>query len=290
MKNSQNSEFIDERIKNIMELLDEAPLESIKTILDVGIGNGEISKWLTKKGKRCTGIGINIDKYAANSDELKNKYGINIEESRVEKMPFKNGSFDAVLMSHVLEHCPNIEIALTEVKRVLKDKGWLFIFVPPSEKIVCAGHITVGWNIGQLIYVLLLNGFDVKNGKFIKYGYNICGYVQKSNHKLPQLNADKGDICQLSKNNLFPFKIKTQDESNDNFFGDIPAVNWNKNSAIFRKLSPSIKKRLFMSAIRISIKFLPLKNFFGRLLLIAGNEILYPEGSSKNINPKILRR
>jgi SAM-dependent methyltransferase len=92
-------------------------------------------------------------------------------------MPFPEKSFDAVVLSHVLEHCADVGRALGHVRRVLKEKGLLLVFVPPVEDIVCAGHVSVGWNVGQLMYVLALNGFDVSRGNFIEYGYNVCGFV-----------------------------------------------------------------------------------------------------------------
>ena len=204
-------EKLDERMKNIFELLEEAPLARLNTFLDIGMGKGQILKWLSEKEKTCTGIGIEIESYGARAEELKQKYGINIVEGNAEKMPFKDKSFDGIIMSHILEHCFNIELILKEARRVLSDDGWLFIFVPPHENIVCAGHLNAGWSVGQLMYVLLVNGYDVKNGKFIQYGYNICAFVQKNKIPLPPCAGTKAIYIYYKKmvTSLCPLKAKT---------------------------------------------------------------------------------
>ena len=45
-------------------------------------------------------------------------------------LPFADGSFDAVICIHVLEHIPNDAKALSEMFRVLKPGGWALISVP----------------------------------------------------------------------------------------------------------------------------------------------------------------
>lgn len=46
------------------------------------------------------------------------------------KMPFENESFDVVISTEVLEHVPDPDAYLTEVKRVLKPGGLFFFTVP----------------------------------------------------------------------------------------------------------------------------------------------------------------
>lgn len=51
-------------------------------------------------------------------------------------MPFGDGSFDAVLCSHVLEHVPDDGAAMKEIARVLRPGGWALVAVPldPSRE------------------------------------------------------------------------------------------------------------------------------------------------------------
>ena len=148
-------------------------------------------------------------------------------------------------MSHILEHCPNVELALREVRRVLKEGGQLFVFVPPHDNYICAGHVSMGWNVGQLLYVLLLAGFQVRDGKFLfDHSGSVCGFVRKNSALvLPPLRGDRGDIRILGDAGLFPLPIisreaaetegvsdvpylRSSDDFNDGFWGNIDAINW----------------------------------------------------------------
>ena len=237
----------DDRLQDVIRLLKHAPLDKYQSFLDVGIGGGQIATWLAKMGKKVTGIGLELSSYDQSVKALKKNYDIDIFESSVECMPFKDHSFDVVIMSHILEHCPNVGLALQEVRRVLNNHGQLYLFVPPNDDFVCAGHISVGWNIGQLMYVLLLNGFDVKSGNFIQYGYNVCAFVNKSTVQLPKLRGDKGDIHILGKAGLWPLAIETENGLDDGFWGNIPAINWNFNLGLLN--FPPKKQSLFKALV-----------------------------------------
>jgi len=220
----KDKDVLDERMQDVMHLLNEAPLNGINSILDIGAGQGQLAKHFARQGKKVTCTGVHINSYVSDIKALRDKYGLEYVECDIENMPFPDASFDAVIMCHVLEHCPNVAIALGHARRVLREGGLLLIFVPPVEDIVCAGHISVGWNVGQLMYVLLLNGFDVRSGHFIEYGYNICGFVRRSGCLLPELRFDQGDIATLAREDLFPVPIR--DGKGDNFYGNIKSINW----------------------------------------------------------------
>ena len=42
-------------------------------------------------------------------------------------MPFTDGDFDAIMSVWTLEHIPNPELALLEMRRVVKDGGYLIL-------------------------------------------------------------------------------------------------------------------------------------------------------------------
>jgi SAM-dependent methyltransferase len=240
----------EQRITDILKLMEYAPLGEFATVLDVGIGKGQLTRWLCERGKKVVGTGLEVDSYGIDRAALR-AAGVEVMECSVEKMPFPDGSFDAVVMSHILEHCPNVGLALAEVRRVLKTKGWLLLFVPPADDLVNAGHVSVGWNVGQLMYVLLLNGFDLKTGKFVEFGYNIAAFVRRSEDPLPPLRMDRGDISILQSR--FPVPIRWRDGSNDGFFGRVSSVNWPDD--FFRRHDHGSRKS---RAIRAIARNLPL--------------------------------
>lgn len=48
----------------------------------------------------------------------------------IEELPFEDGSFDAIICNHVLEHVNDDAKALTEFRRVLSPGGWALLQVP----------------------------------------------------------------------------------------------------------------------------------------------------------------
>ena len=83
-------------------------------ILDIGSGINKFHRHL--KGENV--IHFDISKKA---------FGLNVNGD-AHFLPFKDKSFDFVVLSHVLEHCYNPFNVLNEVKRVSKDK--ILIVVP----------------------------------------------------------------------------------------------------------------------------------------------------------------
>jgi 2-polyprenyl-3-methyl-5-hydroxy-6-metoxy-1,4-benzoquinol methylase len=92
------------------------------SLLDIGAGTGDFLSVARKQGWKTMGFepnakakGIAISKGVSLLDDT------NLAEDQ---------SFDVITMWHVLEHVPNIEIQIKEVKRLLKPTGTLFIAVP----------------------------------------------------------------------------------------------------------------------------------------------------------------
>ena len=50
--------------------------------------------------------------------------------ANIEKIPFRDGVFDAIVCIHVLEHVEDDRSAISELFRVLKPGGWAFVTVP----------------------------------------------------------------------------------------------------------------------------------------------------------------
>lgn len=246
-----DSQPSDSRLSDAIKLLQALPLDKYSSFLDVGLGSGEISKWLVEKGKKVTAIGLAIDTYGPGISELR-KLGVSVQECSVEKLDFPDHSFDCVVMSHILEHCLNVGTALSEIKRVLKKDGSLFVLVPPHGDSVCAGHVVVGWNIVQLMYVLLVSGFDVKNGAFAEYGYNVCGFVKVSDYSLPTLRCDQGDILTLSKAGLLPLPIQSKSGTGDAIRSDIKSINWPDPSIFPTVPSLTLKQRLIRACVSVT--------------------------------------
>lgn len=108
-------------LKNKLNLINSEQSQKGK-ILDIGAGTGDFL--LTAKNDGWNVIGIEPSDRAKNSAKQK---GISFVEETSE---LENNSFDVITMWHVLEHVPNLELQIQELKRLLKPTGTLIVAVP----------------------------------------------------------------------------------------------------------------------------------------------------------------
>lgn len=96
-----------------------------KKILDIGSGSGELLNIFKENGWETLGAEPN----ASARNFAIGKYGLKIvDESEIGKIP--PASFDVISMWHVLEHVPDMQNRMSELKRIIKPDGKLFIAVP----------------------------------------------------------------------------------------------------------------------------------------------------------------
>lgn len=99
-----------------------------KPILDIGVGNGKISKFIFRRHPQID-VGIDSDERGLKSAIETKKY-IKILHANAEKLPFKDESFNTVLSNSTFEHIKNDLKAIAESARALKKDGLFFITVP----------------------------------------------------------------------------------------------------------------------------------------------------------------
>jgi len=105
-------------------------------ILDIGAGTGDFL--LTAKNDGWETIGVEPSDRAKNIAKQK---GISFVE---EISALENHSLDVITMWHVLEHVPDLENQIKELKRLLKPTGTLIIAVP-NYKSFDANHYQTFW-------------------------------------------------------------------------------------------------------------------------------------------------
>ena len=95
-------------------------------ILELGCGNG--SQWenrIENLPKDCT---LTLSDYSKGMvDSVRKKYSkynnVSFKEIDIQDITFPDETFDVIIANHMLYHIPNLQKALSEVKRVLKNGG-----------------------------------------------------------------------------------------------------------------------------------------------------------------------
>lgn len=109
------------------------PFVRDKVVLDIGCGARKGPWIISDTTLRVVGTDISYD---AISYCLRNwsKNNISYLVSDVGDLPFRNGSFDVVISFEVIEHIDDYRMYLSEVYRVLKEKG-IFIISTPNRPV-----------------------------------------------------------------------------------------------------------------------------------------------------------
>jgi SAM-dependent methyltransferase len=109
-------------------------------VLDAGSGAGHTTLWLREKGVPI----VALDQSVESLRRLRARADVPAVAADVVSLPFLDASFDAVVADGVVHHTTSPRAALSEVVRVLKPGGLLFLRVYRAEGRYPLVHRTVG--------------------------------------------------------------------------------------------------------------------------------------------------
>jgi 2-polyprenyl-3-methyl-5-hydroxy-6-metoxy-1,4-benzoquinol methylase len=112
------------------------PFRPGNRLLEIGCGTGSMLKIMQDLGWDVEGI--DFDPVAV--ENCRRKF-LDVRLGMLEDQHFPANSFDAITMSHLIEHVPDPEALLQQCFRLLKPNGYLSVVTPHSEAL---GHRLFG--------------------------------------------------------------------------------------------------------------------------------------------------
>jgi ubiquinone/menaquinone biosynthesis C-methylase UbiE len=178
-------------------------VKNAETILDVGTGTGRFAIFLAKKGKNIVAVDqssemLEVAKQKSIEDEVSDF--IEFVQGDVERLPFEDNTFEAVISIHVMTHFNDINNFISEIARVLKPGG-IFVF-DLSESFTAKAYQFIRNIIFQKPQTYpdyFRNLIDLEND-LNKYGIHKIG--SKKIKKFPRLILHFF-LCTLNSVNLF---------------------------------------------------------------------------------------
>jgi SAM-dependent methyltransferase len=118
-------------------LVKRAGIRAGQRVLDVACGTGVVSVTAARLGAQVTGLDLTPE-LLARARENSSIAGVKIDwlEGDVEKLPFGDAAFDAVLSQYGHIFAPRPEVAIGEMLRVLKPGGTIAFSTWPPELFV----------------------------------------------------------------------------------------------------------------------------------------------------------
>jgi 2-polyprenyl-3-methyl-5-hydroxy-6-metoxy-1,4-benzoquinol methylase len=101
----------------------------IRTVLDIGCGQGNLAQTLTDKGYVVSGIDISDEALAGVKNILKDSFCFSVENEEWPKT-ITTKSYDLIIASELIEHIFSPEDFIQQVQNILTDDGYMIITTP----------------------------------------------------------------------------------------------------------------------------------------------------------------
>ncbi|MFC1941898.1 class I SAM-dependent methyltransferase [Chloroflexota bacterium] len=122
-------------------------------VLDAGCGNGGFTARLARPDNTVVGVDISHEMVKV----AKGNGGVFVTGD-LERLPFRDETFDVAFCSMVLHHFPSIDKVIAEITRVVKDDGTVVIIEPLST-----AFARLNRNLGRLVRQLHIKDWKTPN-------------------------------------------------------------------------------------------------------------------------------
>lgn len=152
--NRQEQKRIESVIEEAKPLIETGSSE-LKA-LDIGCGTGNILEKLSSRFDKVVGVDLSEDMLSkARSTFYGEKEKIKMIRGKASNLPLKDDYFDMISLYSVLHHFPNFSGPISEIERVLKEGGVLYIDHEPIKR-------------NDLLVKLYIKFNNMLNGEFAK--------------------------------------------------------------------------------------------------------------------------
>ncbi len=126
---AESSTVIYSRILPLIETL-----SSDAKFVDVGCGGAAMLRFINRYYPKISLYGVDIS-ITAIEHAKKFSNNINLQVAPANHLPYPDNFFDALAVSEVLEHVPDIPEVLSEIYRVLKPQGKIYVTMPLEKSL-----------------------------------------------------------------------------------------------------------------------------------------------------------
>ncbi len=203
-------------------------------ILDLGCGLGKLTKAIKKNRPDLEIYGCDISREAIKKAK-KDSQKVHFRVGSSDCLPYKENFFDAVFARHVLEHLEEIDLMMSEVKRVLKKKG-NFYSITPLE----GSPFTFEYWARKI--ELIKQARDKYSGHLHFFSFkDLRGVIEKSNFRVENYFFEGFFLYQLIDCFYFPFLVVLK---RDFSFSFRDAFTVRRKPGLWRKLAIITKMTL----------------------------------------------
>lgn len=140
-----------------------------KKILDVGCGSGIDLAFLSEQGARVSGIDISPELVTLAQTQLPDS---EILEGTLNSLPWEKEKFDIIWSKYAVQHEKDITLGMSEMYRVLKKDGKIFLQVTHPMRTVGLLESNNYFNSGELINYPIIDG-----GNIVEYHHTFAEWI-----------------------------------------------------------------------------------------------------------------
>lgn len=115
--------------KTLTFCLQRSQISEDERVLDVACGTGELAKLILQQNssQSITGIDLSTKMLQVAKQKCRAYPNVEFQQATANKLPFLAASFDIVFCASAFHYFDEPQVAMTEIRRVLKPKGRLII-------------------------------------------------------------------------------------------------------------------------------------------------------------------